>query len=243
MRRLAIVDFVMSAGGVERVLRGLARAFLELPEAKGWNITFLLSRFNSAHHRCEWPKELSGPNVRVEWLGEHNAVSRALDPIAHAQGVLGWRASRLPTFAAAKVARLVGPLRWRALLGDPFALIAAASARFDVMYFPYPFWMGVPPIDIPVATTPQDFNFKFFQKPGTFARWMLERSTRAWLQRADRVLLSSHAVEAELREFYPEHAAKAQVIHLGIDVDRPAPSAEQIEAVRAARRLPPDSCS
>ena len=238
LKRLAVVEFVMSAGGVERVLRGLARALRDIPEAEEWDITFLLSRYNSAHHRCDWPAELTGPNLHVEWLGEHNAVSRALDPLAHAQGVFGSKLSRIPAFAAAKVARLVGPLRWRASLGDPYALISQASERFDVMYFTYPFWMGVPPMRTPVVTTPQDFNFKFFQKPGTFTRWMLERSARAWLERADRVLLSSHAVEAELREFYPEHVSKAEVVHLGLDVDRPAPSAAEIAAVRAARGLP-----
>jgi glycosyltransferase involved in cell wall biosynthesis len=238
-KRLAVVDFVMSAGGVERVLRGLARAFLDIPEAREWDITFLLTRYNSARHLAEWPAELTGPNVRVEWLAQESAVSRSLDAMAHAQGVFGIRSSRIPAWAFAKAVQLVGPIGWRARLGDLYSLVAEASRRFDLMYFPYPFWMGAPPIGVPVVTTPQDFNFKFFQKPGTFARWMLERSTRAWLARADRVLLSSHAVEAELREFYPEHASKAGVVHLGIDLDRPAPSPEAIAKVRSQRGLPP----
>jgi glycosyltransferase involved in cell wall biosynthesis len=238
MKRLAIVEYLMSAGGVERVLRGLARAFLEVPEARSWEITFLLSRYNSAHHRSEWPPELSGPNLRVEWLGEHSAVSRMLDPLAHAQGVLGWKTTRIPAWAAAKAARGVGPLSWRALLGDPFSLIARASGRFDVMYFPYPFRMAVPPLKATVATTPQDFNFMFFTRPGTLRRRTEERAARAWLARADRVLLSSHAVEAELRRFYPEFAPKAQVIHLGIDADPPRPPQSELDALRASRGLP-----
>ena len=239
VKRLAVVDFVMSAGGVERVLRGLARAFLEVPEARGWDITFLLARYNSARHRAEWPAELTGPNLHVEWLAAGSGLSRTLDDMAHVQGVLGLRASRLPAWAFAKGLQRLGPPRWRAMLGDLYALVAEASHRFDLMYFPYPFWMAAPPIGVPVVTTPQDFNFKFFQKPGTFARWMLERSTRQWLERADRVLLSSRAVEGELRQFYPEHAAKAKVVPLGIDVDRPAPAAEQVERIRVARKLPP----
>ena len=48
VKRLAIVEYLMSAGGVERVLRGLARAFLDIPEARSWDITFLLARYTSA---------------------------------------------------------------------------------------------------------------------------------------------------------------------------------------------------
>ena len=216
MKRLAVVEYVMSAGGVERVLRGLARAFLEIPESRSWEITFLLSRYNSAHHRIEWPAELTGEHVRVEWLGEHNPVSRMLDPVAHGQGVLGSRVTRTPGLFAARAARSLGSPAWRAFLGDPFSIIARASERFDVMYFTYPINLDVPPLACPVAMTPQDFNFKFFLERGTREWELHERYTRAWLKRADRVLLSSHAVEAELREFYPEHAAKASVVHLGI---------------------------
>ncbi len=238
VKRLAIVEYVMSAGGVERVLRGLARAFLDIPEAREWDITFLLSRFNSARSRCEWPADLTGPGLKVEWLGERTALGRALDPLAHLQGVAGVRATRVPAYAFAKAARAIGPLAWRAALGDPYALIARESARFDVVYFTYPFWMTPPPIQAPVASTPQDFNFKHFTGPKSFQRRANERWTRAWLARSDRLLLSSHAVEAELQQFYPEHADRAQVVHLGVDVDREAPSPAAVEDVRRARRLP-----
>jgi glycosyltransferase involved in cell wall biosynthesis len=67
---------------------------------------------------------------------------------------------------------------------------------------------------------------------------MQERSTLAWLERADRVLLSSHAVEDELRRFYPEHVAKTQVVPLGID-HRAPPAPEAVEQVRTTRGLPP----
>jgi glycosyltransferase involved in cell wall biosynthesis len=237
-RRLAVVEYLMSAGGVERVLRGLARAFLKIPEARSWDITFLLSRYTSARQLADWPADLSGPNLRVEWLGQHSAPSRALDPLAHLQGVKGVRASRIPGWAVATAARRLGPEAWRAWLGDPAALISRASRRFDLLYFPYPFQMPAPPMDAPVVATPQDFNFKFFLPEGSVRRRIEERATRSWLARADRVLLTSHAVEGELQRFYPEHAAKARVVHLGIDLDRPPPSPEAIAEVKRARGLP-----
>lgn len=238
MKRLAVVEYLMSAGGVERVLRGLARAFLEIPEARGWDITFLLSRYTSARQLAEWPADLAGPNLRVEWLGQHSAPSRALDPLAHLQGVKGVRATRIPGWALASAARRVGPEAWRAWLGDTAALISRASRRFDLLYFPYPFQLPAPSMSAPVVTTPQDFNFKFFLPDGSLRRRIEERATRSWLARADRVLLTSHAVEGELRRFYPEHAAKAGVVHLGIDVGRPAPPPETLAEVKRARGLP-----
>lgn len=237
-KRLAVVEYLMSAGGVERVLRGLARAFLEIPEARTWDITFLLSRYTSARQLAEWPRELTGPNLRVEWLGQHSAISRALDPWAHLQGVAGLPATRLPAWALATAARHVGPAAWRGWLGDPAALISQASRRFDLLYFPYPFQMPAPPMDALVVTTPQDLNFKYFLPERSLRRGIEERATRSWLRRADRVLLTSHAVEAELRRFYPEHASKARVVPLGIDLDRPAPSPEAVAEVRRAHRLP-----
>jgi glycosyltransferase involved in cell wall biosynthesis len=239
-RRVAIVEYIMSAGGVERVLRGLASALLEIPEAADWEITFLLSRYNSAHHRCTWPAELTGPRLAVEWLGERSAAGRALDPLAHAQGLLGVRATRIPAYVGARLARRVGPRAWRAFLGDPYALVSEASRRFDLLYFTYPFWMAPPPMKAPVVTTPQDFNFKFFLPEGSRNRRVQERATRGWLEQADRVLLSSHAVESELRRFYPEHAHKAQVVHLGLDVGGAAPDTAELERVRSTLRLPPE---
>jgi glycosyltransferase involved in cell wall biosynthesis len=240
MKRVAIVEYMMSAGGVERVLRGLARALLELPEAREWDITLLLARYNSAHRRCEWPTELTGPNLRVEWLGEHSAPSRFLDPLAHAQGVGGLGFTRIPGWVAARALRKVGPRGWRAWLGDPGALITAAASRFDLMYFTYPVVLSAPDVGIPVVSTPQDFNFKHFAGASSPLRRIHERATRSWLDRSARLLLSSGAVQQELLQFYPEYADKAQVVRLGIDAAGAAPAPDEIARVRAARGLPPN---
>jgi glycosyltransferase involved in cell wall biosynthesis len=240
MKRVAIVEYMMSAGGVERVLRGLARAFLELPEAREWDITLLLARYNSAHRRCEWPRELTGPGLRVEWLGEHSRASRFLDPLAHAQGVGGLRFTRAPGWFAARALRRVGPRAWRAWTGDPSALITQAASRFDLMYFTYPVVLIAPDVRTPIVSTPQDFNFKHFSGASSPLRWIHERATRSWLERSERLLLSSAAVQEELLRFYPEYAGKAEVVRLGIDAAVAAPPAEEIARVRSERRLPPD---
>ena len=238
MRRLAIVEYVMSAGGLERVLRGLAGAFLEIPEAREWDITFLLARYNSAYHRCEWPVDLTGPNLRVEWLGHGSAASRFLDPLAHAQGFWGLPLSKPGGAVLAQSLRRAGPERWRAWLGDSLALIARASARFDLLCFPYPVLLDVPKLDVPVVTTPQDFNFKHFFAEDDPWRLRQERVTQAWLARSDRILLTTDSVQDELRLFYPEYADKSAVVRLGVDVRSAPPDPARLERFCEVHGLP-----
>jgi hypothetical protein len=199
MHRVAIVEYTMSAGGVERVLRGLARVFLDLPEARDWDITFLLSRYNSAHRRCEWPFDLTGPNVHVEWLGEETALGRLLDPLAHGQGLWGLPLSKMGGLVGTRLLRRLGPLSWRARLGDPYALIKEATRRFDLLYFTYPVLLEAPPAGVPVIITPQDFNYRHFLPEDDPTRRQHERATRGWLARSSRILLSTGAVRDELR--------------------------------------------
>ena len=238
MRRLAIVEFTMSAGGVERVLKGIAGALLEIPEAEGWDVTLLMARYNSAHRRVEWPAELTGPRLHVEWLGEGSALSRALRPLAHAQGIPGLPFTRIPGYVAARTLWRLGPAWMRAALGEHRALIQQAGDRFDAMYLHYPFWLAPPPIRCPVLTTPTDFNFKFFLPEDSVRRRVHERAFSAWMDRSDRLLLSSHAMEEELRRFYPQHLAKARVVHLGVDPRERTPDAAGLAACRGRLGLP-----
>jgi glycosyltransferase involved in cell wall biosynthesis len=237
-KRLAIVEFTMSAGGVERVLQGLATALLEIPEARDWDVTLLLSRYNSAHRRVEWPAALTGPRLRVEWLGEENPVSRAIDPLAHAQGVLGLGFTRIPGYVAARTLWKLGPAWLRAALGDRRALISSASGRFDAMLFTYPFWLEAPPLHCAVLSSPSDFNFKHFLPERSLRRRLHEKALRGWLARSDRLLVYGEAMAAEVRRFYPEHVGKTVPVPLGVTTGRPAPTAEALEALRRERGLP-----
>ena len=238
MRRLAIVEFTMSAGGVERVLKGLAGALLEIPEARSWDVTFLLSRYNSAHKRVAWPAELTGPALHVEWMGEGNPVSRALDPLAHAQGLLGLAPTRIPGYAAVRSLWKLGPARMRAALGDRRALISRASRRFDAMLFTYPFWMEAPPLHCPVLSSPSDLNFKYFLPEKSYRRRIHEKALRSWLERSDRLLVYGQAMADELRRFYPEFASRTFPVPLGVTTGRPDPSPDALAAFRRERALP-----
>ncbi len=237
-KRLAIVEFTMSAGGVERVLQGLATALLEIPEAQDWDVTLLLSRYNSAHQRVEWPAALTGPRLHVEWMGEGNAISRAVDPLAHAQGLPGLSFTRIPGYVAARTLWKFGPTSMRAALGDRRALISLASRRFDAMLFTYPFWLQAPPLHCAVLSSPSDFNFKYFLPEGSLRRRIHEKALRSWLERSDRLLVYGEAMADELRRFYPEHAGKTFPVQLGVTTGRPAPAPDALAALRRERGLP-----
>ena len=237
-KRLAIVEYTMSAGGVERVLKGLAGALLEIPEAANWDVTLLLSRYNSAHKRVEWPAGLTGPNLHLEWMGEENPVSRAIDPLAHAQGILGLPYTRIPGYVAARTLWKLGPASMRAALGDRRALISRASRRFDAMLFTYPFWLEAPPLHCSVLSSPSDFNFKHFLPEGSLRRRIHERALRGWLERSERLLVYGEAMADEVRRFYPEYAIKTVPVPLGVTTGRPAPSTEALAAMRRDRVLP-----
>lgn len=238
MRRLAIVEFTMSAGGVERVLKGLAGALLEIPEAQDWEVTLLLARYNSAHRKVEWPATLTGPRLRVEWLGQDTAAGRALDPLAHAQGLPGLPFTRIPAYLATRALWKVGPEAFRASLGDPRALIARASRRFDAMLFTYPFWMKAPPLHCAVLSSPSDFNFKHFLPEGSLRRRIHERALRSWMERSDRLLVYCEAMADELREHYPEFSDRTVPVQLGVTTGRPAPTPGALAELRRERGLP-----
>ena len=240
MKRLAIVDYLRSAGGIERVLRGLARALLEIPEAADWDITLLLGRHDSAHRPAPWPAELTGPRLRVEWLGPETGAAPWLDGVAHGHGLgIGDLAAvRLAAMAGARLVRQVGPMAWRRWLGDPGALLGAASGRFDLLYVPYPFEITAPRLDCAVVATPADFNFKHFLPARSLARLVQERAVRSWMDRADRLIFYGEAMLGELRTFYPEHLPKSEAVHLGLEVVGPPPTADAIARLKRERGLP-----
>lgn len=238
MPRVAIVEYLMSSGGLERVLRGLARAFLEIPEAKGWDITFLLSRYDTAHRLTRWPEELEGPGLRVEWLGQDGAGARMLSRLAHFQGDWNSRHLRVAAGLGARAIRSAGPLAWRSWAGDPAAALEAASRRFDLLFFVFPGTIRPPRFQCPVVTSPADFNYRHFLREGSSAWRRQDLAMRAWLAASDRILFTSQAVFDEMLEAYREAAPLSRVVRLGVDTGSPPPSPEAVEATRTRYRLP-----
>jgi glycosyltransferase involved in cell wall biosynthesis len=237
MRRIGIVDYVMSAGGLERVLRAVAGALLEIPEARDWDVTLLLSRYSTTNQRVEWPAALTGPQLHVEWLGEASLPGRVLDSWAHGQGFWGLPYTKNAARGIARALRGSGPRTWRVWAGDPMSSISRASERFDLLCFTYPLGVPPPPLRTRVVTTPQDFNFKFFLAEESPERRATEEAVRGWLDRSDRILLSSQAMYDEMARFYPEMLGKAGIVRLGLS-SASEPTPDELTTFRTRLGLP-----
>ena len=239
MPRLAIIDQVVSAGGVERFLHGLVGGMLDLSEIKGWDITILLNRYNSGGRLVKWPEHLIAPNLRVAYLGD-DRWSRLLDRLARPRLILGIPGTGWAQAAIPRMLRRYGTPRMRMHAGDDRLRIehCCSQQRFDVVYFSYPYLMDCPRMDVPLIATAHDFNYKRFSTFGPAIRDQIERQTPEWFHRCRRIVVSSEFMASELRHFYPEHAGKVRVIRLGIPASATSPASIDVEAYGRRLDLP-----
>ena len=217
MPKLAIIDQVVSAGGVERFLHGLVGGMLELPEIHEWDITILLNRYNSGGYRVEWPEHLKAPNIHVDYMFD-DRLSKLLNRLANSGRIwniwgTGFAKSRIPWML-----RKYGTPWLRRHAGDAQLWIEhyCQQQRFDVAYFSYPFLMECPQVPMPMIATPHDFNWKRFNTFGSALCSQIERQMPEWLHRCHRLVVSSEFMASELRHFYPEFADKVRVVRFGI---------------------------
>jgi len=239
MPKLAIIDQIVSAGGVERFLHGLVGGMLELPEIKEWDITILLNRYNSGGYKVEWPEHLAAPNVRVSYMFD-DRLGRLMNRLANPKRIWGiWGTG----FAQSRIPRLLRKygIAWsRRHAGDARLWIEhyCGQQRFDVAYFSYPYLMECPRVPMPMIATPHDFNWKRFNTLGSAFCSQIERQMPEWLHRCRRLVVSSEFMASELRHFYPESADKVRVVRLGIPSSARIPTDADVESCRQRLGLP-----
>lgn len=239
MPKLAIIDQVVSAGGVERFLHGLVGGMLELSEIQEWDITILLNRYNSGGYKVEWPDELKAPNIHVDYMFD-DRLSKLLNRLANPGRIwnirgTGFAQSRIPWLF-----RKYGTPWLRGHAGDAQLWIEhfCRQQHFDVAYFSYPYFMECPRIQTPTAATPHDFNFKRFSGLWGTMGAQIERQMPEWLHRCRRLIVSSEFMASELRYFYPEAANKVSMVRLGIPGGYHIPTDEELQAYRQRKGLP-----
>ena len=110
--------------------------------------------------------------------------------------------------------------------------------EFDVVYFPYPYFMECPQISAPMVATPHDFNYKRFSTLGPAACAQIEGQMPGWLEGCRRIVVSSDFIASELRHFYPGFAHKVRVVRVGIPASTTVPTQADAEACRARLGLP-----
>lgn len=239
MPKLAVIDHVVSAAGVERFLHGLVGGLLTLPEMKSWEITLLLKGRNSGGYEVKWPEHLTAPNLQVRYLcGDR--LSNLLENMAAAQRVWGIPGTAKAQHLVPQFIRQYGPPELQGYVGDVRSWIErfCRQHRFDVVYFSYPYLLDAPRLPMPMVSTPHDFNYKRFETLGPVLRAQIERQMPGWLRACRRLVVSSEFIAGEVRHFYPEFMDKVSVIRLGIPQARRVPTEAEVAAYRERLGLP-----
>jgi glycosyltransferase involved in cell wall biosynthesis len=239
MRRLAIIDHVVSAGGVERFLHGLVSGMLELPQIREWELIVLLRKYNSSGRNVEWPPHISAANLEIRYLRDEK-LSRLFDRFALARRIWGIPGTAGPFRMFPTLIQKIGSLWMRGLAGDIRSWIENYCFRngFDLVYFSYPYLMDCPNLQNPIVATPHDFNYKHHTTFDHRTRALIDLQTPHWLHRSRLLVVSSEFVASELRTFYPEVMDKVRVVRLGIPASNRTPTSDEVKAYATKAGLP-----
>lgn len=216
MRRLAIIDQTVTAGGVERFLQGLLEGLLTLPEIADWDITLVLARNNSAGVPVEWPKRFIKRNIRVRYLHD-DGLSRLVKRLKRTGNLWGmpgtWRIPRL----IQRGIRIWDEERYTAHRGHPRLWIEdfVRQNRVDVVYFSWPYEMDCPALAAPMVATVHDFHFKRRLTLSPDGCMEFERRMPVWLRRCRKVIVSTQFIAEEMQGYYPEFSLKTELVYPG----------------------------
>jgi len=240
MPKLAIIEPIISAGGVERFLHGLIGGAIEERITEKWEIVIVRNWLNSADVHVPWPQHLLAPNLRVQYLGVENRVSSALDWMRASRRIFGIPYTGGLKRNIARIIRSFGPVRWRAYCGDVHSWIEEylRKNRFDLVYFSYPYYLDPPRSTMPIVATPHDFTFKHGLTVSVESQRLLDSQTRKWLEACSQVVVSSQFIADDLKRFYPAWAHKTNIVRLGIPSAEREPTAEDVDAFRKRHGLP-----
>jgi glycosyltransferase involved in cell wall biosynthesis len=240
MPKLAIIEPMISAGGVERFLHGLIGGAIDAGITDDWEIVLVRAKFNSANIHVPWPEHLLGSNVRIQNLGPNNPVSRALDRLAGAGLIFGIRGTGLLQHKLAELIRGIGPVRWRAYCGEIRNWIKnyVDGNGFDVAYFSYPYFLCPPRLKTPMVATPHDFTFKHGLSTTPAAYRLLDAQMPKWFKACSQIIVSSQFIADDLKRFYPAWAHKTRIIRLGIPSAEREPTTKDVQEFRERNRLP-----
>jgi glycosyltransferase involved in cell wall biosynthesis len=244
LRKLAIIDEIVSAGGVERYLHGLVGGLLELSEINDWDISLLLNPYNSADYRVKWPDHLTAANIHVSYLFDDmfSGVMYKFFKPRRIWGIYG------TAFARSAIPRLLGKygtpwLRRHSGYAWPYIEYYWRRHQFDVVHFNLPYSissMECPQVNMPMVATFHDFNWKHRELGSVdpFYAARLDRETPGWLRRCSKIVVESEFIESEVRHFYPESAGKVRILRTGIPMSLRTPTEAEVKACRERLGLP-----
>ena len=207
--RIAVIDHIGNFGGASRVVRAL------LPALKRSRQDLSIVYYGNplSIHREGLARELAHSSIEIrelktlfvetcakvflrKWI-PNLSVSSAIRAI---QYQLGGLTSFLPSW----------------LIGAVHREVENISRNYDLLFFPWPFFMRYPEAFCPVVGIFHDLNFKYFFGSPVMSSQQIDRLDNEfglWLRRAFPVV-SSYFMADELKKFYPYCSDKVKVVHL-----------------------------
>ena len=201
--RVAVIDHMGNFGGGSRFIMNLVPSLRKI--APDTHITYFGNSLSV--EREQLTPVFTRSDIQVENL-------RSLSLSNHLTRLAPWfgKGVRQLQFTLSDKLPFVPPL----ISGDTKKEIEKTVKNYDVAYFPWPFFIGLPDLDCPIVATVHDFNFKYFFGSQTFTAAQmnqLESQLPDWLEKATPIV-SSFFMKTEMEKYYPEFATKANVVHL-----------------------------
>ena len=202
--KIAVVDHMGNFGGGNRVVRALVPAMKTA--RPGIEITFFGNPATIQRENLE--EEFSRHRITIIPLNSVRLSSVGLfgidltaKLIKHGQGYFRKYLHRLPYV----------------LSGEAHREVEKKVRGFDIVFFPWPFFVSVPDLQCPIVGIFHDFNFKYyFSGAFAFSQWQeewLNKEIPEWLERVTPVV-STNFMAAELARFYPQFSHKTRIVYL-----------------------------
>jgi len=208
--KIAVVDHIGNKGGLSRVIRKL------LPEIAKMDEKIEIVYFGNKNSilRENLFNEFKNTKINIKFLNslyfsydysERGYIRKILNKI---QKLVFSKLNFLPSL----------------LTGNLKDELEKKLKQFDFIYFPWPFLIELPNINIPMAATFHDFNYKYyFSGVSTYNHSQfkyLDENMKIWLKNV-KIIVSNKFTASELRKFYSEIQQKdIEVIPLGAYSDK-----------------------
>lgn len=239
MKKLAIFDQDVSAGGGEQFLFGVVKGLLSAANINDWQIDIYWRNRNSSGVAKDWPEDLKAQNIRVRDLREDKVLD-AFDRFFSTGRICNIPGTSRIKQALLKALQGSG-IKGLQELGFGFDLTVeriCAENNYDVVFFPWPYMMRCPDIKAKVVAIPHDFHYKELSSLTEEHRERINREMPEWLGRCDTIVVSSQFIRSELERFYPEYGNKVVHVRNGIGIETTDLNNHEIEDFKQMYALP-----
>lgn len=217
MKKLLIINPIISAAGVQRFLFGLIEGIQIAEGIDDWEIHLLIPKKNSAGINIIIPESIDSHKIQIKYIRDNN-ISTFFDKLSSTGNIFNIPGTSKFLRLIPKILSNHAPSELRKFAGDVTLWIQdfCIKDEYDLAYFCYPYFFSCPKLDIPIACTPHDFNYKRFSTFDSKTREQIENQMPDWLKFSKSIIVSSEFISSEIKLFYPEYHEKTRVIRPGI---------------------------